>query len=299
MRPNAIVMPILFVAFWSTGFISARYAMPYAEPFGFLTVRYILSTLALAAIAAAFRAPRLSWVHIRDSMIAGILLHAVYLDMVFWAIDHGMPAGLSALIVGLQPIITAFLAAATLGETITPRHWLGLAVGLVGVTMVLLPRIGVIGSGVNVWTVGASFIAVLGMSAGTVWQKARLKGANLMATTSWQFIGAGLVTLPLAIFAEKHEVTITTPLVLSMIWLVLVLSVGTILLLMWLIEQGAVSRVAALFYLVPACTALFAFILFDEPLSLVQIVGMAVTAVAVAMTAGAGSSRPPVAPGSA
>ncbi len=291
MSFSGAAAPIIFVIFWSTGFISARYAMPYAEPFGFLTVRYILSIAALAAIAAAFRAPRLTWIHRRDSMVAGMLLHAVYLGMVFWAIDNGMPAGLSALIVGLQPILTAFMAAGALGETITPRHWIGLSIGLVGVTMVLLPRIGVIGSGVNVWTIGACLLAVLGMSAGTVWQKARLKGANLMATTSWQFVGAAILTLPLALFAESHEVTITTPLVLSMIWLVLVLSVGTILLLMWLIEQGAVSRVAALFYLVPACTAVFAFILFGEPLSAIQIVGMAVTALAVAMAAGKAAPR--------
>ncbi|RLQ88603.1 DMT family transporter [Notoacmeibacter ruber] len=296
MRFNAALAPIAFVVLWSTGFVSARYAMPYSEPFGFLTVRYILSAAALLGLALIIGAPALSWRHRRDSMIAGMLLHAVYLGMLFWAIDHGMPAGLSALIVGLQPIFTAFMAAGTIGEDITPRHWLGLVIGMIGIAMVLGPRVGVLGSGVNGWTVGACVIAVTGMSAGTVWQKGRLKGASPITATIWQFVGAALLTLPFALFVEEHEVTITTPLVLSMIWLVLVLSVGTIMLLMWMIEHGAVSRVAALFYLVPACTALIAFILFGEPLSPIQIVGMAVTALAVAMAAGKVGRRRPAMP---
>lgn len=299
MRFSTMIAPVLFVGLWSTGFVSARYAMPYAEPFSFLTVRYVLSILALGLIAVFLKAPRLSWGQRRDAMIVGMLLHGVYLGMVFWAIDNGMPAGLSALIVGLQPILTAFMAAGTIGETITRRHWIGLAVGMVGVAMVLMPRIGLIDSGVSVWTVGASFLAVLGMSAGTVLQKGRLKGASPVSGTIWQFVGAGLLTLPFALLTETQSFTLTTPLVLSMAWLVLVLSIGTILLLMWLIEKGAVSRVAALFYLVPACTALLAFILFGEPLSPIQIVGMVVTALAVAMTGGTAVRRPPAAPGAA
>ncbi|WP_114389699.1 DMT family transporter [Notoacmeibacter marinus] len=299
MRFSAAIVPVVFVLLWSTGFVSARYAMPYAEPFSFLTIRYVLSILALGVIATFLKAPRLSWPQRRDAMIVGMLLHGVYLGMVFWAIDNGMPAGLSALIVGLQPLLTAFIAAGTIGETITPRHWMGLVVGLVGVTMVLGPRIGLTASGVTGWTVGASFLAVLGMSAGTVLQKGRLKGADPVAGTVWQFIGAGLLTLPVALLTETQTFTLTTPLVLSMAWLVLVLSVGTILLLMWLIEKGAVSRVAALFYLVPACTAMFAFILFGEPLSPVQIVGMVITALAVAMTGGTANRRQSAAPGSA
>ncbi|MCP1199962.1 DMT family transporter [Notoacmeibacter sp. MSK16QG-6] len=299
MRFSAAFVPLLFVVLWSTGFVSARYAMPYAEPFSFLGVRFVLSAAALGLIAAFVKSSRLSWAQKRDAMIAGMLMHGVYLGMVFWAIDNGMPAGLSALIVGLQPLLTAFMAAATLGETITRRQWTGLAVGLVGVTMVLGPRIGQIGSGVNFWTVSAICLAVLTMSAGTVLQKGRLKGASPVASTIWQFVGAVLLTVPVALLLEDQTFTLTTPLVLSMAWLVLVLSVGTILLLMWLIEKGAVSGVAALFYLVPACTAILAYILFGEPLSPIQIAGMAITALAVAMTDGRASRQPPVAPGSA
>ncbi|MAW87915.1 MAG: EamA family transporter [Phyllobacteriaceae bacterium] len=287
MNPARIAPP-LFVGLWATGFIGARYAMPYAEPFTFLGVRFVISAALIAALVAWFAGPRLKPAHMVHSMIAGVLMHGVYLGGVFWAIRHGMPAGLSALIIGLQPLITAFMAVPALGERVTARHWTGLIVGFAGVVIVLWPKIGVVGAGVTVATLTASVISVLGMSAGTIWQKRFVQGANLMRGTFWQYLGGVVAAVPMILFFEEGQLEINGSTIFAMTWLVFVLSIGAIMLLMYLIREGAISKVASLFYLVPACTAVFAWILFGEELLPVQIFGMAVTSFGVALATGAG-----------
>ena len=187
-------------------------------------------------------------------------MHGVYLGGVFWAIRHGMPAGLSALIVGLQPLITAVLAGTFLGEKILPRHWIGLAAGFAGVVIVLAPKIGDLGGGVTAATLAACLIAVLGMSAGTIWQKRFASGGNLIAGTCWQYAGAALVMLVASLAFETQQFQLTGELVFAMAWLVLVLSIGAIFLLMMMIRDGEMSKVASLFYLVPATTAVIAWV---------------------------------------
>jgi drug/metabolite transporter (DMT)-like permease len=281
MPDPARFVPALFVALWATGFIGARYAMPWAEPFSFLAVRFLITIVILALIAVPLRARMVSGRAAFDSAIAGALMHGVYLGGVFWAIDNGMPAGLAALVIGLQPLITAIAAGPVLGETVLPRHWAGLAIGFVGVTLVLWPKLAVVGGGVTPANTAACVVAVLGMAAGTIWQK-RFGGAtDLVAGTAWQYVG-GLVPAAILAFAlETGAYTLTGELVFAMAWLVLVLSVGAIFLLMYLIRHGAMSRVASLFYLVPAVTALLAWLLFDETLSVVQLAGMVIATTGV------------------
>jgi drug/metabolite transporter (DMT)-like permease len=284
-------LPAAFVVLWATGFIGARYAMPWAEPFTFLAVRFVLAALLFAAIVLATGSQWARRGQALHAMIAGILMHGIYLGGVFWAIHRGMPAGLSALIVGLQPLITAVIAGTLLGETLLPRHWLGLAAGFAGVVVVLWPKLGALGGGVTTATLAASVVAVLGMSVGTIWQKRFASGGNLVAVTLWQYVG-GAAVMTLASFAfETRTVIVNGELIFAFAWLVLVLSVGAIFLLMVMIREGEISKVASLFYLVPAATALMAWALFGEQLTLVQIAGMAITTFGVGLATAQGPSR--------
>ena len=277
------LIPATFVLLWSTGFIGARYAMPWAEPFTFLTVRFALTFLILGAMMAALQSRKASRFDIAHALAAGALMHGVYLGGVFWAIRHGMPAGLAALIVGLQPLITAVLAGRLLGEKILPRHWAGLAAGFVGVVIVLWPKLSTSTDGLGWPALAAAIAAVLGMSAGTIWQKRSGSRADMVTGTFWQYVGA---TVPMAIgsaLLETRQFILTGELIFAMAWLVLVLSIGAIFLLMVMIRDGEMSKVASLFYLVPAVTALLAWALFGESLSLVQIAGMALATFGVGL----------------
>ena len=282
MNSAARLAPALFVVLWATGFIGARYAMPWAEPFTFLALRFGITLVIFIAVARMLRAPSPAPRSRFDAMVAGALMHGVYLGGVFWAVRHGMSAGFSALIVGLQPLLTALLAGATIGERIGPRHWAGLALGLAGVVVVLWPKLGA-ADGLPPVTLAAALIAVLAMSAGTIWQKRRLGGVDLLAGSIWQYAGATLLMAIGSIAFETREITVNGELVFAMAWLVLVLSVGAILLLMYLIREGSVSQVASLFYLVPAVTALMAWPLFGETLTPFQLSGMALAALGVAL----------------
>jgi drug/metabolite transporter (DMT)-like permease len=283
MPDLAKAAPALFVVLWSTGFIGARYAMPWAEPFTFLWVRFALSFLLLLLIiplVGARALPARTAVH---SAIAGMLMHGIYLGGVFWAVRNGLPAGFAGLIVGLQPLLTAVMAGAFAGERVDGRHWLGLVVGLAGVAIVLSPKLDDVAGGETPATVGVGLFAVVAMSAGTIWQKRFVGNADLVTGTLYQYLGGWLVAFPVSLLFENQHFVLTGELVFAMAWLVLVLSLGAIFLLMLLIRKGAVARVASLFYLVPAVTAVMAWALFDETLTLLQIGGMAITTLGVAL----------------
>ncbi|WP_028034800.1 DMT family transporter [Chelativorans sp. J32] len=283
MPDLAKAAPALFVILWSTGFIGARYAMPWAEPFTFLWVRFALSfafLLLLIPVVGARPLPARTAFH---SGVAGILMHGIYLGGVFWAVHRGLPAGVAGLIVGLQPLLTALMAGAFAGEEVDSRHWLGLVVGLIGVAIVLSPKLGDFASGITPATVGVGLAGVIAMSAGTVWQKRFVGNADLITGTLCQYLGGFLFAFPISLFFESRQFVLNGELVFAMLWLVLVLSLGAIFLLMFLIRKGAVARVASLFYLVPAVTAVMAWALFGETLTLIQIGGMAVTTLGVAL----------------
>lgn len=278
--------PILFVFLWATGFIGAGLAMPYAEPFIFMTVRFGLAAAVLGvwAVCSGSRWPS-GWALV-NAAIVGCLIHGVYLSGVFWAVRNGLPAGMTALVSGLQPLMTTLIAALVLRESVRQRQWLGLLIGFVGVVLVVAPKFtldkSVLGA-TNPYTLGAALTAVFAISIGTVWQKRFATAIDLKTGTTVQYIAAGFLTGILSILFETQQMIWSPELIIAMIWLVFVLSIGAVFLLLILIRQGAVSQIASLFYLVPVTAAILAYFLFGETLSLVQLIGMAATTVGVAM----------------
>lgn len=283
MSPAKRLIPATFLLLWATGFIGARYAMPWAEPFTFLAIRFCLAFAILGVLMLVLGARSLPPRMAMHAVLIGMLLHGVYLGGVFWAIHQGLPSGLSALIAGLQPLVTAVLAGALLNEEIRPRHWTGLAIGFVGVVIVLLPKLGAIGGGVTWQTLTASVIAMAGISAGTIWQKRTGAASDLITGTFWQYVGATFLMALASLLFETRQITINGELVFALAWLVLVLSIGAIFLLMVMIRDGAMSKIASLFYLVPAVTAVIAWALFGEELTPVQLVGMAIATLGVGL----------------
>ena len=273
--------PGLFVFLWATGFIGARLSAEDAEPFSFLAIRFAVVAAILAIAAVLFGAPWPSRRAAVQALVVGALMHGGYLGLVFWSINRGLPAGVSALIVGLQPLLTALLAAPMLGERITARHWLGLGVGILGVALVVWPRLSFGAHGITPATVAASIVATLSITVGSIYQKRNMTGLDLRSGNAVQFLGAAAVLTLAALASERFHIVWTAEVVFAMAWLVLVLSIGAITLLYLMIRHGEVSRIAGLFYLVPAVTAALAWALFGEDLTPVQILGMAVCAAAV------------------
>jgi drug/metabolite transporter (DMT)-like permease len=273
--------PVLFVLLWSSGFIGARYGLPYIEPMTFLTVRMMLVVLIFAAIALIARARWPSGIEIGHSLVAGALVHGIYLGGVFLAISKGVPTGISALIPGMQPILIATIANRWMGETVTRLQWLGLVLGLIGVVLVLHDRNILAASSTIGWI--ASFTSLIGISLGTLYQKRFCGAIDWRTGNLVQYLGA-MVLFGLAAFAfETREIHWTDELVFALIWLVLVLSIAAIGLMYWLIRRWAATGFASLFYLVPAVTALWAFVLFAERLDALSIAGMVLCAVGVVL----------------
>lgn len=274
--------PALFVAMWATGFVVARLSAPHVDPLTFLSIRFPIAGVIFAVIALATSAhwpsPRLAL----HAAIAGAFLHGGYLGPVYWAVAHGMPAGVSALIVGLQPLITAIFASFMVNEKIGPRHWLGLAIGIAGVGLVIAPKLNVTAlSGITPLTTLVNLAGAVFISFGTVYQKRYATGLNLAAGGAWQYVGATLVVLAAALLLEDFRFDGSFNAWFALGWSVIVLSLGAITLLMILIRHGEVARVSSLIFLVPAVSAAMAYVLFHETLTLVQILGMAVCAAAV------------------
>lgn len=277
------LVPPLFVLIWATGFIIARLIAPDAEPLTFLAIRYALAiaVLALAALVAGARWPAglAGW---RDGLVAGVLLHGAYLGAVFWSVGHGLPAGIAALIAGMQPLLTGLLVAPLLGEVVSRRRWIGIVVGCVGTLLVILPRLGATG-GIPPAPLGVCFLGVVAITLGTIWQKRTGGEVDLRTNTVVQYCGALLFTLPLALLLEEGRIAFTPAVTFALAWAVLGLSIGAISLLLVLIRRGAVAGVASLLFLVPPCSAIMAYLLFGETLAPVQVVGMGVAALGVAL----------------
>lgn len=275
-------LPALFVLLWSTGFIGARLGLPHAGPLTFLTVRYVAAAGLLALIALAVRAP---WPRRRTEIIhyvvAGLLVHAVYLGGVFIGISRGVEAGLSALIVSVQPLLVAALAGVIFGERVSVRQWFGLALGLAGVFLVLAQKLGGgVGEGLGVL---ACVVALAGITAGALYQKRFGGDMDLRTGTAIQFAACALATAPLALVFEQGRIDWAPEFVVALLWLVLVLSLGAVSLLYLLIRRGAAASVSSLFFLTPPCTALIAWPLFGETLSAAALCGMALTLAGVGL----------------
>jgi drug/metabolite transporter (DMT)-like permease len=283
---NALVRlaPPLFVFLWATGFVAARLVVPHADPLTFLVLRYVLAAAILAVIAVAARAPwpigARGWA---DAMIAGVLIQAGYLGAVFWAIKHGVPAGISALIAGLQPLVTGMLVGWLLGERVSAKRWAGIAIGFLGTALVVAPKLGGAAGGFPPLAVAVNFLGTVSITLGTIWQKRTAAAADLRTNAVAQFLGAALATLPVALILENGRLDPVPELFIGLSWSVVALSIGAIGLLLVLIRRGAVAGVAALLYLVPPVSALMAYVLFGEALSPLQILGMLVAAAGVAL----------------
>ncbi len=256
--------------------------MPYVEPFTFLCLRF--------AFVLALMLPLTLLLHVRwpsnvrqgaHIAVSGALIHGGYLAGCFAAVYHGMPAGMVALAVGLQPIVTAFAAAPLLNERVTPLQWVGLALGFGGVVLVMWDKFAV--EGLSGASVAFALLALLSITAGTIYQKRFCPRFDLRAGSLIQFSAALLLLLPIALFAETNEVRWSGELVFALAWLVIVLSVGAISLLYYLIEHGEATRVASLFYLTPPTTAVMAYFLFDETLTTTALAGMFIGITGVAL----------------
>lgn len=278
-------VPALFVWLWSTGFIGAKYGLPFAEPFTLLLIRMLLTLTLLGGLAWFLGARWPGWRGAGHLAVTGLLVHGCYLGGVYYAIDGGMPSGIISLIVGLQPLVTSAAAILVLHEKVSPRQWLGLTLGLVGVCLVLLEKFGIngTGGGFPAWTLAWAALSLTGISLGTVYQKRRGTAADLVSGTLIQYAAAASLFAIGAFTLETREVEWALPLMLSMAWLVLGVSIGAILLLMWLIRRGAASQVASLFYLVPPVTALEAYVLFGEQLGLIAMAGGGLSILGVAL----------------
>ncbi len=271
--------PFLFVVLWSTGFIGAKYGLPFAEPLSFLSTRYVLVIAVMGLLALATRTPwpatPRQWLHIG---VTGILVHAIYLGGVFTAIRHGLPAGITALVVGLQPLLTALGAGALLGERVQPRQWAGLVLGFGGVGLVVAHKVAAAASTPALAAMlTPAVVALLGITVGTLYQKRFCPAFDLRTGAVVQFIPTLLLTLLVASQTETMAIEWTGQFVFALLWLVLVLSVGAISLLNLLIRSGSAVNVASLFYLTPPTTALIAWAAFGETLTGPALAGMGLT----------------------
>ena len=274
--------PALFVLLWSTGFIGAKFGLPDAGPLTFLSWRYAAVLLLMGAVVLWARAPwpraPWAWLHIG---VSGLLVHGVYLGGVFTAIGRGLPAGLTALVVGLQPLITALGASLLLGERLRPPQWLGLGLGLAGVGLVVAQKAHAAAGAPLLPLLAPAVLALLGITAGTLYQKRFCPAFDLRTGALIQFAPCLVATLALAAATESLQVRWTGHFVFALGWLVLVLSLGAVSLLNLLIRRGSAVHVASLFYLTPPTTALIAWALFGETLHGLALVGMALAVTGV------------------
>lgn len=280
--PASFAVPALFVLLWSTGFIGARLGLPHAEPLTFLSLRFaavlaLMVPLALAARATWPATPR----DARHIATAGILIQGGYLGGVFCAVHAGMSAGVAALIVGMQPLLTAAAAGRMLGEHVALRQWAGLALGLAGIALVVQEKMSL--QGMSATSLAAVLTALASITLGTLYQKRHCPSFDLRTGSVIQFAAALAVTLPLAVAFETREVHWTAEFAFALGWLVLVLSVGATAMLFRLIARGAATRVSSLFYLTPPVTAVMAWLMFDDALGVTALAGMAVAVAGVAL----------------
>ena len=274
-------MPVVFVLIWSTGFIVARYAMPYSPPMTFLWVRYLLSILAfwlwIRWAKVAWPQSRAQWWHLG---VTGVFMHAGYLSGVWVAVKAGMGSGLSALIVGLQPVLTAIWLSSQGGQ-VSRRQWGGLLLGFMGLVLVVSRKLQDTME-VTPWTLSLAVLALFSITIGTLYQKRHVQPCDVRTANTVQLMAAALVTLPL-LALESEAVQWHPSLLGAMAWSVLGMTLGGSSLLYLLIQRGAAASVSSLMYLVPPCTAMLAWFLFDEPVTVTTMAGIVLTAVGVSL----------------
>ncbi len=289
--------PAVFVLLWSTGWLVAKFAVAHADPLTFMAARHALAAIAFTTLCLAAGAtwPR-SKRAIGHALVSGIFLHGLYLAGVWWAIGQGVPAGLSGIIAGLQPLLTALAAPFLIGERLRPLQKVGIVIGFAGILIAISPQLldtleqGLVGLGLPIMV---NLVAMFSVTYGTLYQKRHLQQGDLLSIAVLQFVGAFIVTVPLALIFEDLRFDWTGEAIFAMAWSVFGISMGAVGLLLYLIRRGQVSRAASLIYLMPPVVAIEAFFLFGEPLTLPMIVGTAIVVAGVYMVNRTGSSRPP------
>jgi drug/metabolite transporter (DMT)-like permease len=270
---------LLFVLLWSTGFVGAKYGLPYADPFVFLSVRVLIAAALLLVLVRVMKMPILIGKSaIMRSSLIGFFLHACYLGGVFYAISQGLPAGVAAVVTSLQPVLVSLIAVKVLGERLRSTQVAGLLLGLVGVFLVLGPTFD---SHIPTAGIVAIVVALIGSTSATLLQKKIGADIPLVAGTAYQYLFSGVVLGAIAIATRETNITWNLRFSAAFIWLLLVLSVGAILLLLWLLNTGSAASVSSLFYLVPPATAIEAFFLFGEKVNTQGFLGIGVTALGV------------------
>ncbi len=280
------IAPLLFVSLWSTGFVAARYSMHNADPFVFLCLRFTITALALAPIILITGAalPRRIW-SFRDDMATGVLLHFGYLGFVFWPIKNGVPAGIVAIIIGLQPILTMALASLYIGEHLDFRKFAGLLIGFIGISVVIIGKYGItlgLNGGLDPVDLGLCIIGLMSIATGVFYQKKFCDQSRLLPSTMMQYVAGSLATALFALLIGEAWVIDWTPgFLLALGWQVFGLSIGAVVLLMYIINHGEAGRVSSMFYLVPPLVVIEAHFLFGETLGLISIMGMLVCIIGV------------------
>jgi drug/metabolite transporter (DMT)-like permease len=273
--------PVIFVLLWSTGFVGAKYILPYAEPFVFLTIRYFFATLILVLIAKAMgESLRITWPQVKQSMLVSVFLHVIYIGGVFYAVFIDIPAGITAVIVSLQPILVSVLAIPLLGEKLSYRQVFGLLLGFVGILFLLSPKLleGDLSTGFSTLGIICCVIALLGTTIGYLLQKKGGADIPFLAGTAVQFATSTVIFAIASLIFEPLKVDITLEFVLALSWIVLALSIGSIFLLFYLLRNDSASSVSSLYYLVPPLAAVQAYFFFDERIKGIGLVGMALAA---------------------
>ena len=271
--------PALFVLLWSTGFVGAKYGLPYADPFIFLSIRILIAAILLFALARILKMPvGIGRQAVARSGLIGFFLHACYLGGVFYSIAQGLPAGVAAVVTSLQPVLVSVFAVKVLGEQLRRTQIAGLLTGLVGVVLVLGPSIDAqIPTPANI----AILVALMGSTTATLLQKKLGADIPLISGTAYQYLFSGCVLGLIALATQETSITWNLRFTLAFVWLIVILSVGAILLLLWLLNTGSAAKVSSLFYLVPPATAIEAFFLFGEKVNTQGFLGIGITALGV------------------
>ena len=271
--------PALFVLLWSTGFVGAKYGLPYADPFVFLSVRILIAAFILFVIALVLKLPiSIGASAIRRSSLIGFFLHACYLGGVFFSISKGLPAGVAAVVTSLQPVLVSLMAVKILGEQLKAKQVAGLVIGLIGVVLVLGPTFE---QDIPASSVIGILIALIGSTTATLLQKKFGTDVPLISGTAYQYLASGLILAIAAIATSGTRIQWGGQFIVAFVWLIGGISVGAILLLLWLLNTGSAASVSSLFYLVPPATAVEAFLLFGEKVNTQGFLGIGVTALGV------------------
>lgn len=278
--------PAIFVFLWSTGWVTAKYAAEFADPLTFLALRYTTAAVIFYGVCrlsgVTWPQTRAGWGH---ALVSGVFLHGIYLGMVWWAVGQGVPAAISGIIAGLQPLMTGIAAPFLIGERLSPTQKLGLALGFAGIALAVLPKVLAVDSGaIPAFAVAINVIGMASVTYGTIYQKRYLKEGDIRAMAMLQYVGALVVTIPAALLLEDLHVEWGLPLLATLGWSVLGISMGAVLLLLYLIRRGSVSKAASLIYLVPPLAALEAALLFGEELTVVMMAGTVIAVLGVYLT---------------